>query len=316
MTNIHMNRTLRTFGSLIKRRNYSINYLVSSIPKPKTSYKPENSEKPIVKKASRPKKQAQRPVAFDEKLLLGGFKPYTAGQYSRAQHFFKSAKPTLSWTLADYDEIPDVKYEKLAKQREEKYGNLDPYFKNETTENMLNSRKTFGIKPDLLQPLPEVLLIGHTNAGKSSLINRLLLDKQKLKRSDQLAYVSAHAGFTKTMNCFTVSNKLRIVDSPGFGWHGEEVQGKMVIDYIERRNVLKMVYFLIDTTVGLREEDMVIIDHLIELGVPFSLIFTKVDNRKTVEKLIATFDFTCRKFISDEKGIKDIRVSMLEATEL
>lgn len=253
---------------------------------------------------------------IDQRLLLDGNKPYSAGQYSRAQHFFKTAKPSLSWTLADYDEIPDVKYDRLAEEREEKYGNLDPYFKNETTENMLNSRKTFGIKPDLLQQLPEILLIGHTNTGKSSLINRLFLDKEKIKRSEQLAYVSARAGYTKTMNCFTVSNKLRIVDSPGFGWHGEEVQGKMVIDYISKRSALKMIYFLIDCTVGIREEDTIIIEHLVDLGVPFSIIFTKAENKFAIEKLISSFNFPCRKFIADEIGIKDIRVSMLEAIEL
>ncbi|RCK63514.1 MIOREX complex component 8 [Candida viswanathii] len=318
-----MNRTLGRIGSFIQRRCYSIDYLVNSIPKPGATYSTTQSEKPASKKQASPKKpkakaKAKKPVPssklIDQKLLLDGFEPFTPAQYSRAQHVFRAGKPVLSWTLADYDEIPDVKYARLARERELKYNNLDPYHKNETTENMLNSRKTFGIKPDLLQPLPEVLVIGHTNAGKSSLINRLLLDKEKLKRQDQLAYVSARAGYTKTMNCFTISNKFRIVDSPGFGWHGEEVQGKMVIDYIEKRDLLKMVYFLVDTTAGLREEDTAIVDHLIELGVPFSIIFTKVDNPKVVEKLALTFEVSCRKFISDDNGVRDIRASILEAT--
>ena len=59
----------------------------------------------------------------------------------KSRQFFGNARVELDWTLADYDEIPDVKYAKLAKEREEKLSSIDPYFRNETTESMLNSRK-------------------------------------------------------------------------------------------------------------------------------------------------------------------------------
>ena len=54
---------------------------------------------------------------------------------------------------------------------------------------MLNSRKTFGIRPELLRALPEVLFMGHTNVGKSSFNQRPPSKNKSITGPTQLAYV-------------------------------------------------------------------------------------------------------------------------------
>ncbi|KAI5962193.1 uncharacterized protein KGF55_003269 [Candida pseudojiufengensis] len=191
-----------------------------------------------------------------------GYETYSQRQVAKSQQFFNNLEVNIDWTLAEFNEIPDVKYEIL---------------KTEQASKGLNSNKTFGIKPELLRNLPEILVMGHTNVGKSSLINNLLIPKKSLSKSDQLAYVSAKAGFTKTLNCFRMSNKLRLIDSPGYGRRGIEKQGDMIMNYIERRHRLKKVLLLIDSIEGVRHEDKHILDYLVESGVSFDIVFTKMD---------------------------------------
>ncbi|KAL6451065.1 MRX8 MIOREX complex component 8 [Candida maltosa Xu316] len=260
---------------LVLCRNYSsVDYLVSSVKTPKiAAYKKPDSTTAKTKQriAARTKiNQANKyiitPLQLNKTFSTEDFELITNNQLAEGQNFFKNANVELAWTLIDYEEIPDVKYEIL----------------KATIETTLLSKKTFGIAPNLLRPLPEVLFMGHTNVGKSSLINNLLIGKTHINRSSQIAYVSQREGYTKTLNCFTISNKLRIVDSPGYGEHGEEKQGEMVMEYISRRTQLKKVYLLVDSMVGFREEDESILETLIEQGVPFDIVMTKFD--KVVEK--------------------------------
>ncbi|KAI5968317.1 hypothetical protein CANMA_002533 [Candida margitis] len=186
-------------------------------------------------------------------------------EVAKSQRFFNSLKVNLDWTLADYHEIPDVKYEILKAKAMERQA---------TSTN--GPKRTFGIKPEMLKMLPEVLLMGRTNAGKSSLINNLLVPKRNLARHEQLAYVSSKAGFTKTMNCFRLSNQLRMVDSPGYGRGGVETQGEMVLAYINNRKQLQRVLLLIPS--DLKKEDMQLVQYLIERDVSFDIVFTKLDD--------------------------------------
>lgn len=283
-----MNRSNLHLHFFVQKRWNSIDYLLKSIPQsPRTTNIYQSSKSSKSKKSKNLPSERQlksyrnsivSPLRLNEIYSPSWRTPYKENDLVKSRQFFGNARVELDWTLADYDEIPDVKYAKLAKEREEKLSSIDPYSRNETTESMLNSRKTFGIRPELLRALPEVLFMGHTNVGKSSLINGLLVKNKSITGSTQLAYVSARAGFTKTINCFNFSKKLRIIDSPGYGEYGDLKQGKVVVDYISRRHQLKKVYVLIDSVEGFREEDSYIFNLLIDEGVPFDIIFTKVDN--------------------------------------
>lgn len=177
-------------------------------------------------------------------------------QITRSLDFFNNSTRALDWTVASYNDIPDVRDEQ---------------------HRATGSTQKIKIPPHLLRPLPEVLLLGHTNAGKSSLVNTLLLEGRNA-RAIEHAYVSKRAGYTKTLNCFNIGNRLRIVDSPGYGERGQLSQGQAVIDYVSERKVLRRAFVLIDGVAGFRDQDFVIVDHLVEAGVPFEIIFTKVDD--------------------------------------
>lgn len=256
-------------------RCYSIDYLVSSVPR---------SASPVIPKKAAKFKQLL-PSVITPNQLTSRFRDdeylqFTDEQSTSSQLFFNNSKIKLDWSTASYDEIPDVKFNRLQEQKEEKYEKMEAYNKTEYHESVYNSKKSFGIKPDLLIPLPEVLLLGHTNAGKSSLINTLLLNREENKSATlttEHAFVSKRAGYTKTLNCFSVGNQLRIIDSPGYGEFGQSAQGKVVIDYITNRPFLRRAFVLVDSVMGFREEDVVIINHLLEAGVPFEVVFSKVD---------------------------------------
>ncbi|KAI5958790.1 hypothetical protein KGF57_002224 [Candida theae] len=179
---------------------------------------------------------------------------------AESQRFFNHAKVKLEWTLADYDEIPDVKYNLLKSQIS-------------STQAALSTKRTFGIKPELLKTLPEVLLMGRTNAGKSTLLNSIL----GARKNEPLAYVSSKAGFTKTMNSFRISNQLRLIDSPGYGKGGVESQGEMVLAYLNNRRRLKRVLLLVSSSDGFADEDLQLVRYLHERGIPVDIVFTKVD---------------------------------------
>lgn len=70
-------------------------------------------------------------------------------------------------------------------------------------------------KPDQLpkSDMPEIVFSGHSNVGKSSLINKLVQRKS-------LARVSAQPGKTATINFYRL-NELRMVDLPGYGYAKE-----------------------------------------------------------------------------------------------
>ncbi|ODV77912.1 uncharacterized protein CANTADRAFT_35772, partial [Suhomyces tanzawaensis NRRL Y-17324] len=284
------------------------------------------------------------------------YPPPSPKQLTATQSLFNRCKTNLEWTYADYSDIPDIKYKRLHQKRLDAYDQMDPYNKTEYDENVVHSKKTFGIKPELLNPLPEVLLLGHTNVGKSSLINNLLLTKLESKSKGAFtehAYVSKRAGYTKTLNCFNVGNKFRLIDSPGYGEFADFEQGKFVLEYLEKRALLRRVFLLIDSTEGFREEDIQLVNHLIELGVPFEVVFTKVDvvvsksmpkknpdpelirlgNRKVIEYFERIIDevqlrdlvtlprllfnnTSVNKYVSMRYGYKELRCVMLESCGL
>ncbi|KAG7196062.1 uncharacterized protein KQ657_000073 [Scheffersomyces spartinae] len=204
----------------------------------------------------------------------------TSSQLTMTQSLFNRANVKLEWTLASYDEIPDIKYTALFQQRQSYLDQVPESQRTEYHANLARSKKTFGYTAKSINLLPEVLLLGHTNVGKSSLINTLLLLKQEYTSNSsgtQHARVSSRAGFTKTLNCFNIDNKLRILDLPGYGEFGDEIQGKAVVEYINRRRNLNRVFLLIDSVNGFRDEDQQLVTHLMDVGVSFEIVFTKVD---------------------------------------
>lgn len=277
----------------------SVEYLAKAVP-PKTPV-------PVPGKASAPSKSlpvhlpptdvssmVYTPLDLNRRFQVEGYTVPSAAQIAHANAFFFRSGFKHDWTTAEYDEIPDVKVARQHEAKRTQIENMEAYERPQHAREQ--SRTLFGVKPHLLQPLPEVLLLGHTNAGKLTLVNNLFLDRAQLKTtngSTHYAYVSRRAGYTKCLNCYSVGNALRIVDSPGYGEFGEESQGKVVLDYIRLRKQLRRTYVVVDSTVGVRDEDAALMGFLVENGAPFEIIFTKVD--EVVAKKLGRVDLKPRK---------------------
>lgn len=123
--------------------------------------------------------------------------------------------------------------------------------------------------------LPEYAFIGRSNVGKSSLINMLTGHKG-------LAMTSSTPGKTLLINHFIIDKKWYLVDLPGYGYakRNQKMQGKIsdiIHNYILGREQLTSLFLLIDSRLSPQKIDMEFITWLGENGVPFGIIFTKVD---------------------------------------
>lgn len=122
---------------------------------------------------------------------------------------------------------------------------------------------------------PEIAFAGKSNVGKSSLMNRLVNRRSLVK-------VSSRPGKTQSLNYFEVDNSLYLVDLPGYGfakvpkgvknlWQG------LITAYIENRETLKCVVVIIDIRHPLKDQDRNLVSWLKDVGVPFLLVYTKLD---------------------------------------
>ena len=121
----------------------------------------------------------------------------------------------------------------------------------------------------------EYAFIGRSNVGKSSLINMLT-------RHDGLAKTSQTPGKTMLINHFLINDEWYIVDLPGYGFasRGKESreQLKRIIEsYIMCRMQMTNLFVLIDSRHKPQKIDMEFMQWLGENGVPFSIVFTKLD---------------------------------------
>ena len=123
--------------------------------------------------------------------------------------------------------------------------------------------------------LPEFLMIGRSNVGKSSFVNTLVNRKN-------IARTSARPGKTQTLNFYNVNDTFYLVDVPGYGYAAvnKEQQkkfGMMIEEYLEKREELKRVFMLVDFRHKPTEDDLLMYNFLKYYHVPVTIVATKVD---------------------------------------
>lgn len=197
-------------------------------------------------------------------------------QMTKANEFFNKARVEFEWGVVSFDSIPSEivrdKFNERAKQ--------NPVSSNPTKKY---PGKT-GIPFKLINGLPEITFLGRSNAGKSTILNNLLTQLGCSKLTEE-ARMSSRPGFTKTLNCFNIGNKFRLIDTPGYGFGSKFNQGSLTMKYIENRKELVRCFVLIPANQGLTSLDIQILNYLKDIGKPFEVVFTKMDKVKNFEVL-------------------------------
>lgn len=153
---------------------------------------------------------------------------------------------------------------------------------------MINFRNTQFIKSSndkLSRPndnLKEVLFVGRSNVGKSSLLNCLCNNKN-------LAFVSSKPGHTKLLNYYNVDKKFYLVDAPGYGFsfsNKDEINffAKLMENYFADNKFLSFVVFLLDSRRKINQDDLDIYSFLKVENIPFVVVLTKADKINQKEK--------------------------------
>ena len=130
--------------------------------------------------------------------------------------------------------------------------------------------------------LPEIAMVGRSNVGKSSLINKVVNRKN-------LAKSSSTPGKTRTINYYILNSAWYMVDLPGYGFarvsKGErEKWGKMIEKYLSSREQLRGVIQLLDIRHPPTENDIAMKQWLEHYEIPILMVATKIDKVSRNEK--------------------------------
>lgn len=158
--------------------------------------------------------------------------------------------------------------------------------------------------------LPEIVLVGKSNVGKSSFINTMI-NRKKLART------SSEPGKTRQINFYNIDEKFYFVDLPGYGYSKmskkeQEQVGNFIEEYLFNREQISLIVFLIDIRHSPTENDKLMYDYVIRSGLPFIIITNKADKiavtkvsdtSKSIQKIlnpigdIKTFPFSSERKI-------------------
>ena len=129
---------------------------------------------------------------------------------------------------------------------------------------------------------PEFFFAGKSNAGKSSMINKICNRKK-------LAITSKTPGRTQLINYFLINNNISFVDIPGYGYASTPKNitaswEKMVLNYISNRKLIKSMFVAIDIRRGIEKLDISMINLCSDFGIPANIMLTKSDKVNNNEK--------------------------------
>lgn len=161
--------------------------------------------------------------------------------------------------------------------------------------------------------LPEIVLVGKSNVGKSSFINTMI-NRKKLART------SSEPGKTRQINFYNIDETFYFVDLPGYGFSKmskkeQEQVGKFIEQYLFNREQISLIIFLIDIRHHPTENDKLMYDYIIRSGLPCMILANKADKiavtkvedtTKTLQKILNPIgDITTLPFSSERKIYSD-----------
>ena len=154
---------------------------------------------------------------------------------------------------------------------------------------------------------PEIMVAGRSNVGKSSFINSFTNHKA-------LAKTSGKPGKTQVLNFFNISDKMRIVDVPGYGYAKVskaviEAFGLMIEEYMSVRETLILGISLVDFRHEPTKEDIAMFELYKHYEIPVLVVCTKKDkvNRSQHGKH--------EKMIRDALGMDDDDIMVVYSSE-
>ncbi len=123
--------------------------------------------------------------------------------------------------------------------------------------------------------LPQIAVVGKSNVGKSSLINRLCM-------RNKLARTSSTPGKTRLINVFELNEAFHLIDLPGYGFAKVDKQekarwGNMMQKYFEQSSELLHVLTLVDIRHDPTQDDLQMNQYLRQMNIPYTVIATKSD---------------------------------------
>ena len=123
--------------------------------------------------------------------------------------------------------------------------------------------------------LPEIVLAGKSNVGKSSFVNAMINRKS-------LARTSSAPGKTRQLNFYNMDDKFYFVDLPGYGYSQmSKAEQKKVGDstetYLKNRKNINLIILLVDIRHKPSENDKMMMDYIKSTGKHYIVITSKAD---------------------------------------
>ena len=156
------------------------------------------------------------------------------------------------------------------------------------SEYVASAVKSSQYPPEIL---PEIVFIGRSNVGKSSLINSLCNRKN-------LARISQVPGKTQTINFYRATLKISepqelknfyLVDLPGYGYAktsktNRTVWAKFIDEYLKKSPQIKFVCQLVDSRHAPMDSDLAMFQNILEKNLPVLIVATKSDKLSKNER--------------------------------
>lgn len=168
-------------------------------------------------------------------------------------------------------------------------------------------------------PRPEIALVGRSNVGKSTLLNRLVGRRA-------LARTSRTPGKTRMLNVFSWGEGCYLVDVPGYGWarasQGERAAWRRLVEgYVSARPLLHGVLWLLDLRRDPSADDAAMGTMLAARNLPVLAVLTKADQVARQERRVRRRQITTALGLEEDacvltsassgEGMEELRDSVL-----